>query len=245
MREWLTTLLEVGREVFEDHEEMQGWVLGRGISEELIEGMALAEWPHHSLLDLPNAPDEDFRTRYGGLGQALRGSLVLPLWSPRMSLLGVQVRGFQEKKLTRYLLPDAQWNPVWVGMTASKMERIWNGGAIWACEGDFDMGALDQAVPETDVALGCLTAKMSDRHVEFCSRFVKRVHLVFDNDEPGQQGTFGWIDEETGKRRWGALTKLQRAGVECRAVPYRGGKDPGEVWERTGTVGLRRALNIT
>ena len=66
--------------------------------------------------------------------------------------------------------------------------------------------------------------------------------MVYDNDETGRRQTVGYVDTVTGKRRWGALDVLRRVGVKARDVPYRGGKDPGEIWEKQGTAGLRRAF---
>lgn len=243
MKSWLMYVLGLGRELLAEDEAMQGWVLGRGISERLMDEMVLGKWPRIKG-EYDPAPNEEFRERYGTHGQALVGSLVIPLWSPRGSLLGVHVRGYREKKLTRHMLPESKWNPVFFGLTRSAMERIWAGGAVWLGEGDFDMGALDQATPKTDVALGCLTAKLSYPQVAFCRRFVRGgVNMAFDNDEAGHRGMHDWTDD-AGKRVWGGLSKLAHVGVECRAVSYRGGKDPGEIWENTGTEGLKRALRI-
>jgi hypothetical protein len=46
----------------------------------------------------------------------------------------------------------------------------------------------------------------------------------------------------TNKHRWGAVETLCRVGVRARDIPYRGGKDPGEIWDRSGVDGLRRSF---
>ena len=220
------------------------------MSEGLIEGLDIGVWPSHFPEDFGPAPSGPFHWRHGPQGNGgnpkmtpLTDTLIIPLYSPRGGLIGLESRGIEEKKLTRFLLPSAQWNPVFIGLPLG-MERIRAGGTIWIVEGVFDLGPLQLAVAETDVVLSSLRARLTDQHVEFLRRHARGgVHMVYDNDETGQRGTHDWHDDN-GKLRWGALTRLSYAGVECRAIPYAGGKDPGEIWEQTGTEGLRKALRI-
>jgi DNA primase len=250
VRDWLDSTLRLSREGLAEREAIEGYLLGRGLPEELIEGFGIGVWPGGFPDEVGAAPAEDFRKRHGprGLGgppktTPLSGLLTIPLYSPRGSLIGVEFRGIQEKKLTRYLLPGSKWQPIFIGLPY-EMERIWKGGTVWIVEGLFDIGGLRQAVPEQDAVLASLRAKLTDKHVEFLRRYARGgVHMLYDNDETGQRGMHDWRDD-TGKLRWGALTRLHRAGVECRAIPYRGGKDPGEIWEQVGTDGLRKALRI-
>jgi len=212
--------------------------LGRGIKSRAVTELKLREWHPGS----DPAPDERFSKKYGPRWQVFKGHLAVPLFSPRGMLIGVEFRCWQGKKnLSRYLLPEAAWNPVFIGMPRA-VPKMWAGGDVWIGEGLFDMGAMEHIVPETDAVLASLRAKMTQKHVEFLQRFVKgTVHMVYDRDEAGRRGTLGWVDE-TGKRKWGALDALKRVGVSCRDVPYNGGKDPGEVWVHSGTEGLRRAF---
>ena len=64
--------------------------------------------------------------------------------------------------------------------------------------------------------------------------------MVYDNDEAGQHGTHGFIDDN-GKERWGALKRLERVDVKAVSIRYRG-KDPGEIWNQGGVAGVRRAF---
>jgi hypothetical protein len=161
-------------------------------------------------------------------------------------LLGIEARTWgvgETKKLSQILLPEADWNPVFIGLTPSTMGKLWEGCDVWVVEGVFDLGAVEHVAPKKDVVLATLRARVSDRHCAFFRRFLRgRVNMVYDNDETGRRQTLGYIDPSTGKKRWGALDLLGRVGVEARDVPYRGGKDPGEIWERQGTEGLRRAF---
>ncbi|MDB4278182.1 toprim domain-containing protein [Deltaproteobacteria bacterium] len=249
MKEWVQTVLDHSRETLAEREDIEGYLLGRGMSEDLIEGLGLGMWPESFPEELGPAPAVDFRKRHGPLGLGapkatpLTGRLTIPLYSPRGGLIGFEARGIEEKALTRYLLPEAHWNPVFIGLPFG-MERLWAGGTVWIVEGVFDLGALYQVVPETDLVLASLRAKLSDKHVECLRRHCRgSVHMVYDNDETGQRGMHDWYNDH-GKLRWGALTRLSKAGVECRAIPYAGGKDPGEIWENTGTEGLSKALRI-
>ncbi len=53
----------------------------------------------------------------------------------------------------------------------------------------------------------------------------------------------GYQHPDTGRRVWGVVERLERVGVRCRDVQYRG-KDPGDVWEVGGSPGLRRAFRL-
>jgi hypothetical protein len=247
---WLDRALRVAHEELQEREDVEGYLLGRGIPEEMIEGLGMGVWPECFPEDQGTAPEQDFVHRHGPQGlpgvprtTPLSGSLVTPLRSARGALLGFEARGIEEKKLTRYLLPGVGWQPILIGLPF-EMERLWAGGDVWIVEGLFDMGGLRQAIPEKDLVLASLRARLTDLHVEFLRRHCRGVvNMLYDNDETGQHGMHDWWDD-TGKRRWGALSRLRKAGVECRAIPYRGGKDPGEIWERLGTEGLRKALHI-
>jgi len=71
-----------------------------------------------------------------------------------------------------------------------------------------------------------------------------QVHVCFDMDETGQNMAHGYTHPDTGKRIWGVAERLGRAGISARVVQYRGGKDPGEIWESYGTKALQHALSL-
>lgn len=241
MKEWLEEALAT----FTLSERAEGYVLGRGIPEPRVRDMGIVVWDS-SVIPTP-APDElfrDLRKGMGPKGEKLNGRLCIPLLSPRGVLIGFETRVWDgEKKLSQYLLPGASWNPVLIGLTPAAMKRVWAGGNVWLAEGVFDMGALEHVVPATDAVFATLRARVSERHVRFLRRFCKgTVNVVYDNDETGRKQVEGWVDEATGKRRWGAIESLSRVGLRARDIRYRGGKDPGEIWENTGIEGLRRAF---
>lgn len=228
-----------------DHltDEAEGYLLGRGVPESSVETLQIGVWSAPE----EGAPDPNFRERYGLQGEKLNGRLVYPLISPRGGLIGFESRSMYEKSVSRYLLPEAAWNPVLLGFPKA-MEKVWEGGDLWVVEGLFDMTALERVVPSTDAVVASVRAKLTTKHVEWIRRFMggpsryARVYMVYDNDETGRRGVEGYIDENTGKPRWGALRQLESVEVCAVDVRYKGGKDPGEIWEKTGTEGLRAAF---
>lgn len=242
MREWLRAALKPKGPL---PEAAEGYLLGRGMRERTIHRLGITLWTPPQT----PAPDEAFRERYGenGRGEYLAGRLVCPALSPRGDLLGFEARSWQgEKRITDYRLPEASWNPFFLGLTPEAMRKLWDGGDVWIVEGLFDLAPMERVVPGKDVVLATVRAKLSDAHIAFLKRILKpsaMVHMVYDNDETGRKQIDGWVDEKTGKRRWGALQRLGHVGVGCRDIPYRGGKDPGEIWDTGGEEALRRAFS--
>jgi len=218
-------------------EAHEGYFLGRGASEESICQFGIKTW--QPLLE--DCPELDFCERYGTKGELLGDWAIWPLFSPKGKVLGFEGRKLPEKMVTRYLLPDAGWHPLWFGLTPQTMQRIWAGADVWIVEGLFDLFAMEWAVPSGDVVLASLRAKLTDKHIEFLRRFCRGwVKMVYDNDEAGQHGVHGFIDEK-GRKRWGALQYLNWVKVRAVAVNYRG-KDPGEIWNQGGVAAMRAAF---
>jgi len=240
MQNWLSEVLHEGRYLTD---EAEGYLLGRGMTPETLIRLGMTLWTRHE----DPAPDEEFARKYQPRGDYLRGRIVCPCYSPRGIIIGFEARTWEwdaGKKITDYRLSQASWNPFFLGLTPSTMHRIWDGCDVWIVEGLFDLAPMERIVPSQDVVLATVRAKLSWAHAEFLRRYVRRgrVNLVYDNDETGRKQTLGWTDEH-GKRRWGALEVLQRVGVENRDIPYRGGKDPGEIWDNGGEPALREAFS--
>ena len=241
MREWLThAVLESAQDL---PEELEGYVLGRGLPRALMEEMKVGFWRSPSV----ESPDPVFNKRNGDRGQYREGWLSVPQWSPRGRLVGVEFRVWDgEKEVRDYRLPEGKWIPVFIGLTPSALQKIWKGGDVWLVEGVFDI-SLQHAVPAKDVVLGCGTARASWNHVSFLSRFLApsaMVYVAFDMDETGRRQIAGYRDDSTGKWIQGVPDRLERVGVRARPVTYRGGKDPGEIWEQGGKAALREAFNL-
>lgn len=196
--------------------------------------MQVGLWDYKSHED---SPDPTFCGRYGPTGFNVHNHVSVPIWSPAGGLVGVEWRRWDgEKSSLKYFLPNSKWEPAFMGLTPSALSRISRGADVWLVEGVFDL-ALCHALPSGDVALACGGARVTDHQINFLSRFVRRgsmVHVCFDMDETGRNMANGYTHPETGKRVWGVGERLGFAGVENRVVSYRGGKDPGEIWEKGG-----------
>ena len=241
MRDWLHQ--EILRAATDPPEDLEGHVMGRGLPEGLMREMKVGL----CLRSEESAPDPVFRKRNGDFNQHRAGWLSIPLWSPRGKVIGVEYRRWDgEKEMRDYRLPESKWVPVFIGLTPSALQKIWDGGDVWIVEGVFDM-ALAHVVPEGDAVLGCGTARLSRNQTNFLARFLSpyaRVHVVFDEDETGQRMVTGYEDPKTGKWVTGVLDWLKRVQVNSRHVRYRGGKDPGEIWDAGGKPALRKAFNL-
>ena len=221
-------------------EDVEGYLLGRGAKEESYLAMGIKTWQPTS----EPVPDVYFAKRYGEHGEKLEGHLACPIFSPKGKIVGMEARSIREKVINEFLLGDAAWCPVWLGLTPEAMRRIWGGSDVYVTEGLFDLLPMEWVVPEQDVVLASLRAKLTDKHVEFLRRFCKGwVNMVYDLDEQGRKATHGWTDQN-GKYRWGALDALRRVELSCRDVPYSGAKDPGELWAGGGVEALRAAFTI-
>lgn len=229
-------------------EAHEGYVLGRGGKEQSIQEIGLTTWqPLLAPPVFPGTPEgadarKHWVKKYGPLGEKLVGWLAWPLRSPRGQIIGFSARRTDVKVIERYLLPEAAWNPVWAGMTPERMRRIWDGANIWIVEGIFDLLPLEWAVRAKDVVLGSERARLTAKHVEFLRRHCRGVvKMVYDNDQTGRRGVEGWYDEEAKQHRQGAISRLERVGLRCLDVRYRG-KDPGEVWKHGGAAAIRAAF---
>jgi len=224
-------------------QEALGWVIGRGLPRHVASDMKLGFWVPP---DQPS-PDEGFTARNGESGLWREGWLVVPYWSPRGGLVGAEFRtwGHEEKKVRDYRTPSSKTTPTFIGLTSDALGRIWEGADVWLVEGLFDM-SLYHVTPPEDVVLALGTARLTRLQLDFLHRFMSRsatVHVVFDEDETGRKQALGYQDPKTGKDIPGVVSRIQRRGMSSRHVRYRGGKDPGEIWEKGGKTLLRSTFN--
>lgn len=241
MREWLTaSLLQSAEDLTE---ELEGYILGRGIPQLLMEELRLGSWAPQA----SQAPDVLFGGRHGDRGEKRAGWLSVPFWGPRGNVLGVEFRRWDgTKEITEHRLPDSKWSPVFIGLTPSVLREIWGGADVWLVEGLFDL-AITHVLPPKNVALACGTARVSRAQVAFLQRFLKpsaRVFVAFDEDETGRKHALGYRDERTNHWVPGAVQILDKVGVSAQVVRYFGGKDPGVIWERGGRPALASAFHF-
>jgi DNA primase len=217
--------------------EVEDYLLGRGVKETTIRDEGVVTW---TTSKVPFS-DYVFRKRYGEFGEKIDGYLVTPVYSPKGKVIGFEGRSIHQKLISDYRLPEAYWNPFWLGMKKA-MAKIWAGGSIWVVEGLFDLSAMEWVIPERDVVLASVRAKLSKAHIDFLQRFCQgTVYMTYDRDVTGRSGVVGWKDD-TGKFHQGAMQRLKSLGVPCIDVYYQGGKDPGEIWSKYGMEGLKRAF---
>lgn len=224
--------------------ELTDYLLGRGVREDSIQRLGFGLW---SPCGNPSEPDSVwslFCEKYGEGGRYLRDHLVYPIRSGYGTLLGLEARRLDKKNITKFFLPSAKWNALFFGLPQA-VPKVWGGGNLWLVEGIFDLTAMEHIVPENDAVVASMTAHLSQNQLNFFKRYCRgMVNVVYDNDKAGRQATHGFIDEKTGQRRLGVLELLKRAGVMNRDYPYSGGKDPGEIWEKSGTWGLQKAFRL-
>lgn len=207
--------------------EARSYLYSRGVTDEIIEKMELTTW------SCPNSasPDETFRKRHGTHGGRLQGRIVCPYFSPRGNVVGFEARTFGDRKfISDIRSPSASWNPIFLGMKES-MSRIWGSGVVWIVEGVYDLAAMYPIIPETDGLLASLTANLSIAQRRFLERFVRYLFLVYDMDETGKRG----IEKV---RRY-----CERVGIRCIPAFYRGGKDPGVIWQRGGDEAIEEVFS--
>lgn len=240
LREWLQETLQQ----MSLSDDLCGYLYGRGFTDDLIRHTAPVQWDGQRV---SQCPDADFSKKY--LWGVLNERVIFPIRAPDDTLLGFESRtwGDRPKQMLQILLPEAQEHPVFLGMSPSVMDAVWAGGDVWIVEGIFDLAAMQHIIPQRDVVLSTLRARVSPRHADFLQRYLRDgqiVRMCYDNDETGRQQTHGFTDPKSKKRVRGALDILRGVGVACRDETYRGGKDPGEIWQTGGVTRLRKAFNL-
>lgn len=212
----------------------QAYLEKRGATKEVMGRIDVGVWAPPAT----PAPDSGFQRRCGPRGEKLSGRLVFPLYTPRGEIMGVEARSLS-KDLTDYRIPHTKWAPGWV-TTKNCYENLWTRGRAWIVEGVFDLIALARVVPESDVVIATLRAGMNRSQIEHLRRFCRGgVVVAYDNDEAGRRAAHGYRDG--GRRRFGIIDYIERAGLHVTACRYLG-KDPGDVWLTTGDRGLLKAF---
>ena len=228
MAEWLASGVQAPEGRVLDYLEK------RGVTSEVRERLDVGMWVPP---DTP-APDQSFWGRGGPKGEKIADRVVLPLFSPRGEILGIEARSL-EKDLTGYRVPGTKWAPHWV-TTTNPMEALWGQGRAWIVEGFFDLVAIMRVASAQDVVIATLRAGINQVQVEHLRRFCKGgVIIAYDNDETGRRAAVGYQDG--GRRRFGAVDHMERAGLHVTRCTYIG-KDPGEIWLSKGDRGLMRAF---
>ena len=211
------------------NEECEEYLLKMGVKRSSFEKMGEITWEKLS----EPSPSSSFRAKYGNCGERLSGRLTCPLYSPKGEIIGFEARDIYEKKISRFLLPNAEWNAVWLAHKDSA-EKIWDGGSVWIVEGRFDLYTMEWVVPPNDVVLCSLRASLTPYHIEYLQRLKPtQVNVVYDRDETGQKGAFF------------AQKKLNSVYIPCEIITFRGGKDPNEIWSKGGLPLLQQTFKYS
>ena len=222
-------------------EQAEDYLLSRGVSRSLMEEMRFGWWDQQS-----EPADKLVRERYLSMLRKFEGRVIVPIFSPQGRVVGVEARCLkgEHPKSLRLLTTQAQWNPLFVGLSPNAMERIWNGSDVWLVEGIFDVTSLQGLFGQTVVVLGTMRAAVTRKHLDFLKRTVTgSVYVAYDNDKTGQDSMRGFIDDQ-GRSRMGVVERISGLGLSCTPVHYRGGKDPNEIWENGGIASLRKSFSM-
>jgi DNA primase len=219
MRDWLEESLSL----CSLSPRAQDYLLGRGATQEVLEHWGLISWE----CPFSVCPEEEWREKYGKHFEALEGNLAIPLRSPQGVLLGVEFRSIDRKKISRLVLPEAKWNPLWIGMPQA-MPFIWKGSPIYIVEGIFDLFAMRHIIKQGAI-LGSGPAHLNFQQLTFLRRWSRDIiYMVYDRDPAGRKGT-----ED-------AIQTLSKWGLESKEVSYgKPGDDPGVIWDRGGVEALK------
>lgn len=140
--------------------------------------------------------------------------------------VGIQTRLLEEKNYRWYQCPQAAHLPMVYG-SQDDWEKLWATEEVILTEGIFDRVAVKRALPDRAV-LARLSKGAANQMGVFLRRYSKRVYLLFDNDEPGQQAV------ETTRRS--LQDYLQ---IETLNIPF---NDPSLVLEKRGEKRFREIL---
>jgi len=226
MKKWLNDLFISGNLLLEEEE----YLLSRGAKRERIKSLGIISWDS---LAVGKSPDPIFNERYFSrkFPNRLKGCICTPYRSLTDQIIGFEARAVDHKWITDFRVsPESHWCSFWLGLNKESMEKLWAGGEVWIVEGLFDMFALDWVIPESDLILAIVQARLTTPHLEFLRRFAKKANLSLDMDPPGRKGAYK------------AARNLRELGVSNRVVEYGPGKDPGEIWDRGGVRELKEVF---
>jgi DNA primase len=116
--------------------------------------------------------------------------VVFPLHATTGGVIGFQTRKLDEKVYRPYYGFDPDLHPPVFGLPQA-LPAIWETGHAVIAEGVFDTLALAQHTP---VALGVMTAKVPNSVCKFLHRYVDRLTVLLDMDEPGRLGAQRLLD---------------------------------------------------
>lgn len=211
---WMQDLAEFASNQLSEREREA--LLSRGVSYEQMELYQIGYLNKSLPVGLPS----DF-LGWSKEGQKLDDVFVFPL----TTVLG-EIRGFQFRHVSRertgYIDFFDRQEPCLFGL-GQAAKAVWESGYVYLVEGVFDLLPVQRAAPFTVAAL---TAYVNKDTVRLFRRFVRKIWLGFDMDEPGRKGCK--IFQSKHGREFEVYV------VEYPLVNGERVKDPGELWEKWG-----------
>lgn len=154
-------------------------------------------------------------------GVEIEASTPRIIWTARSmsgQVIGVQTREIHEHKYRWYQAPKAQHLPI-IYATEEDHQRLYDTGEMILTEGAFDRIALHRCFPEIAV-YARLSKGAANQLATFIRRYVKKLWLVFDNDDPGRKAS------QTTEKQLSSHLDVRVLNMPA--------KDPSELFRRRG-----------
>jgi DNA primase len=219
---WLDEMVGLCQESLGDDPREDLWL--RGVSDSQI-GLYRLGYVGHELPSGPVYP-EDFISWWVRHKERVTESFVFPLTNWLGETRGLQLRPVSRdrKNYMDFFLDRKE--PVMFGLREAA-QAVWDSGEVLIVEGTFDLLPTQRQVPNI---ISTLTAKVTHQLARSLVRFVDKVHLFYDDDKGGRDGTANFV-------------KFYGAELDTNVWQYPSGvvlsdgkraKDPGDLWEAWG-----------
>lgn len=159
---------------------------------------------------------------------AARGSLVTPLYTLSGDAISIQLRSLTAQRSFHFVhTPYGSFYDPLFGAYQQQCLLL-KSRAVILTESVLDTLSVLAAEPRCPV-LSALSSRLSQRHLDWLSRFINRVCILYDHDQAGLDGT----------RK--AREKLESRGIKV-IVPRYSGKDPNDLLTRYGLSTMQRLV---
>jgi len=192
-------------------------LLSRGVSDDQVADFQIGYLNKY----LPGGMPKHF-LEWANWGEKLDDMFVFPLTTTLGEVRGLQFRHVERARsgYTDFLLDRRE--PCMFGL-AQAASAMWETGSVYLVEGVFDLLPIQRALPFVTATMTSYTNQQTARLLR---RFVKRVWLGYDMDEPGEKGC------KVFQKRHGRDFEVYI--VKYPKVNGKQMKDPGELWEAWG-----------
>jgi DNA primase len=224
MRAYLTDIIQACHESvdIDDEDPCSGYAYmrGRGITDEQIQSFRLGV----GISKLPRLSDtsEDAERFKRQFRDTLSGQIIIPLYAPDGTLMGLETRLYDDsstRRYTQYYLSEWVQDPVFLG-TPQALPSIWESKTAILTEGVFDLFVVQRVAPNV---ICPLTARVSPIQNRFLTRWCDKVVFMFDSDMKGRSYTQSMMDKN-----------IQGAdGYDVYTLKYPA-KDPSALYQKVG-----------